>query len=102
MIVPGNLDIEELAAIFAKEIMAKKIVVETCYLRVEKLFFASQMKYLAVYFGAKVNTDVTINEELSFIYNLLNNGNKKPFPHKKLLKKLREMYGMVKLLNIAL
>jgi hypothetical protein len=61
----------------------------------------SELKYLAVYIGSIIQSEITLNEELRFIYNYLREGEKKLFVHKKVIKELRETYGMIGLLNFV-
>lgn len=60
----------------------------SCAMKIEKIFFESDLKYVAVYVGTKVDTDITLNDELNGIYELLSE-DKNHYP-KKIIKKLRE------------
>jgi hypothetical protein len=48
-----------------------------------------------------VQKEVGLSEELEFIYGKLRRKSELVFRHKKLLKKLREDYGMMELLNLT-
>lgn len=56
---------------------------------------------MAVFFGNNVQQSIRINSELGFIYKLLKNPDERNFLYKKLIKYLREKYGIVRLLNIV-
>lgn len=48
-----------------------------------------ELRYLAVYMGPEAQTDMTLNDELSYIYELMKDKEKKGYIPKKLIKKLR-------------
>jgi hypothetical protein len=56
---------------------------------------------VAVFFGWNVQQEIKINSELECIYKMLRGPEEKGFYHKKLIKYLREKYGMIRLLNIV-
>lgn len=49
-----------------------------------------------------MESKITLNDELQWLYGLLDVGSKKLLPYKKWIKKFRETLGMVKLLNALL
>lgn len=49
----------------------------------------SQFKYIIVYLGSMIENEVSLNEELLYIYNYLKEGEKKHFTHKKVIRFLR-------------
>jgi hypothetical protein len=51
--------------------------------------------------GKLVQQDVKLNEELEYIYARLKNSEEKIFKHTKIVKKIRENYGMLKLLELV-
>ena len=61
----------------------------------------SHLRYLVVYLGSMIETQISLNDELCYIYSYLKEGDKKTFKHKKLVKYLREKYGMIDLLNFV-
>lgn len=56
---------------------------------------------MAVYSGSIIENEINLNDELYFIYNYLKEG-EKVFMHKKIIRHLREKYGMISLLNFVL
>ena len=100
MLLPANIDIQSLAECISAHSM--KTTSNTCSLKIEKIFFMAQLKYVAVYLGTQVQQDLKLNDELRYIYNLIRGPEKKPFTHRKIVKKIREDYGMVGLLNFVL
>lgn len=59
------------------------------------------MKYIAVYLGSIIENEMSLNDELCYIYKYLKEGGKKIFTHKKVIRYLREKYGMMFLLNLV-
>ena len=57
---------------------------------------------MVVYFGNHVSKSIAINDELLWIYNYLGLDVVRWKADRKFVKKLREAYGMVRLLNFAL
>ena len=51
--------------------------------------------------GRLVQEEVKLSHELDFIYSHLQEPEKGPFHHKKLVKMIREEYGMIFLLNLV-
>lgn len=51
--------------------------------------------------GPSVNKEIKLNDQLQFIYSKLKKTGEKAFKHKKLVKKIREQYGMLFLLNLV-
>ena len=89
-LLPANTNVSKLAEIVASEYMKAKIAENTCSMKIEKVFFMSQLKYLIVYLGCQVQNDIKLNDELCFVYNLLKDGDKKkPFLHRKIVKRVR-------------
>ena len=71
-------------------------------MRIEKLFYNDTLKFLLVMFGdSSVISDIKLGEELCFIYDLFREDDQTYFKHKKLIRKIREEYGMVNLLNFV-
>ena len=70
-------------------------------MKIEKIYFRNSLSYVAVFFGPNVQQEIKINSELGFVYRWLKNPSEKNFPYKKLIKHLREKYGIIKLLNIV-
>jgi len=50
--------------------------------------------------GRLVQEEIKLNHELDYIYSKLQGGEKTTFRHKKVIKFLREEYGMIFLLNL--
>jgi len=99
LLLPANMDVELLArdiSCAAEELGLHS----TCSLLIEKIFFQDRLKFLLVMFGSKLS-GVNLGDELDYIYSLLAAG-RGPFGHKRVIKKLREDVGMVKVLNLAL
>lgn len=102
LILPANINIDELASVIVKHTDELQIVTESCCLKIEKIYYASQFKHLVVYFGNHISKSIAINDELLWIYNYLNLDVVRWKADRKFVKKLRETYGMVRLLNFTL
>lgn len=48
-----------------------------------------------------VQTEIKLSDELDYIYSRLRKYGDKYFKHKKIIKKIREDYGMLELLNLV-
>ena len=69
--------------------MKEKISQPSCSLKIEKIFFMEELRYLVVYMGPEAQTDIKLNDELCYIYELMKDKEKKGYCPKKLIKKLR-------------
>jgi SepF-like predicted cell division protein (DUF552 family) len=102
MLLPPNINIEKVGELVAKEYIEAKIPSSTCSIKIEKVFFMSQLQYLVMYIGSIIESEINLNDELLFIYNYLKGGEKATaFNHKKVVRELRERYGMISLLNFV-
>lgn len=59
------------------------------------------IKYILVCVGTLVQTEVKLNDELEYLYTRLKKPGEVYFKHKKVMKKLREDYGMLELFNLV-
>lgn len=98
MLLPPNISVHKLGQLIANEYIKSGIPSSTCSIKIEKIFFNSQLKYLAVYLGSIIENEINLNDQLYFIYNYLKEG-EKVFTHKKIIRYLRQKYGMISLLN---
>ena len=71
MLLPANTNISKVAESIANVYMKSHINAPSCSMKVEKIFFLSQLKYLAVSLGTQVQHDITLNDELFYVYNIL-------------------------------
>lgn len=101
LLLPINTNVEALAAVINEKICkVKNFKPESCSMRIEKLFYNDTLKFLLVLFGdSSMISDIKLGEELSFIYDMFREDDQTYFKHKKLIRKIREEYGMVNLLN---
>lgn len=72
-----------------------------CSIKIEKLYSKLQLKYILVCAGKLVQTEVKLNDELDYIYGRLKKFGDKVFKHKKVIKKIREDHGMLRLLSLV-
>lgn len=101
MLLPSHIDVDELADLVCKESIKMGINSATCSMKIEKIFYLNQLKYVAIFLGQQVQSAITINDELGYIYEYLKE-EKGPFQHRKIIKEIREQYGMINLLNYVL
>ena len=59
------------------------------------------MRFILVLIGTLVQTEVKLNDELEYLYTRLKKNGEVYFKHKKVLKKIREDYGMLELFNLV-
>jgi hypothetical protein len=69
-------------------------------LKVEKIYCQMQLKYILVTVGRLVQTDIRLSDELDYIYAQLRRPAERYFRHKRIIKKIREEHGMIKLLSL--
>lgn len=100
MLLPPNINTERLAAVMAETLEQSPRGRGSCSFEIEKLYFMSSLKYLLVLYGPLVNKEVTLSDELSFIYKMLRGSGEGKFEHKKLIKEIRERHGMLALLRL--
>jgi hypothetical protein len=72
-------------------------VANTCSIQLEKIYFEGAFKFIILYIGNRV-TKINLGDELDYIYRLLGSG-EETFRYKRVIKKLREEFGMLRLLN---
>lgn len=101
LLLPANTSIDALCSCINKSAVELGKMRGSCSIKLEKIFFQGEFKYILVAFGSIVQKEVGLSDELEFIYGKLKRKNELVFRHKKLLKKLREDYGMVELLNFT-
>lgn len=99
ILLPPNINVKKLAELIAREYIDSKTPSSTCSIKIEKIFFMSQLRYLTVYLGFIIEKEINLNDELCYVYDYLKEGSKKIFNHKKIIRELREKYGMISLLN---
>lgn len=51
ILLPPNINIKKLGELIAREYIDSKSPSPTCSIKIEKIFFMSQLRYLAVYIG---------------------------------------------------
>ncbi len=66
----------------------------SCSIKIDKIYFGNEFKYILVSFGSIVQKDIKLNDQLEYIYAKLKKKGES-FKHKKVLKKIREEYGML-------
>lgn len=69
-------------------------------LKVEKIYCQMQLKYILVTVGRLVQTDIRLSDELDYVYAQLRRPAERYFRHKRIIKKIREEHGMIKLLSL--
>jgi hypothetical protein len=99
MLLPINISEGQLASLFATALQKSYPKNNSCCLSIEKIYFINTLKYIIVYYGPLVSHQVKLTDELNFIYGLLRNGDESLMDYRKLVKELREKYGMVNLLR---
>lgn len=63
IILPGNVNVENLGIIYHNALMkAKPSSSVSCSIEIEKIFFNRKIKYVAVYYGPLVNRQITIEQ----------------------------------------
>lgn len=72
----------------------------SCSIKVDKIYFQNEFRYILISFGSIVQRDVKLNDELDYIYTRLKRKGDSIFRHKKVIKKIREEHGMLELLNL--
>jgi hypothetical protein len=60
-----------------------------------------KLKYVAVYYGPQVNRQFSLADELEEVYKLLNENKGASFHHVRVVKEVREKFGMAMLLQLA-
>ena len=73
----------------------------SCSAKLEKIYYQGDLKYILVTVGRTVQDEIKLSHELNFIYAKLQEPEKGSFHYKKLVKALREEYGMIYLLNLV-
>jgi hypothetical protein len=71
ILLPPNMNVKKLGELIAREYIESKIPSIGCSIKIEKIFFLSQLKYLVVYIGSLIESEINLNDELLFIYNYL-------------------------------
>lgn len=59
-----------------------------------------KLQYIVVYYGPSVNREVRLGDELEEVYRILNDGHM-TFHHVRVVKAIRELFGMAFLLQLA-
>lgn len=72
-----------------------------CSIKIEKICCQNKVKFILVLIGTLVQTEVKLNDELEYLYTRLKKNGEVYFKHKKVLKKIREDYGMLELFNLV-
>ena len=82
---------------------AKKLkwMKDFCSIKVEKIYYKQQVKYILLLAGKLVQTEIKLNDELEYVYRKLKRSGEKNFRHKKIVKKIREEYGMLELIHLV-
>ncbi len=68
MLLPANTNVEKLSATVARAFRENNQLSQTCAIKIQKIFFQNRLKFIGVYFGPLVQTEIKLNEELDFIY----------------------------------
>jgi len=99
LLMPATTNVERLAALMAETLEKSPRGNGSCSLEIQKLYYMSSLKYLLVLYGPLVNKEITLSDELNFIYKMIRSSGQGNFDHKKLIKEIRERHGMVALLR---
>jgi hypothetical protein len=101
ILLPPETNIDSLCSCIHKCASETKRMKDFCSIKIEKIYCQMQIKYILVCIGTLVQTEVKLNDELEYIYSQLKKPGEVYFKHKKVLKKLREDYGMLDLFNLV-
>ena len=101
ILLPMNVEIEEILSELCKSFKNCEYNINTCSVKIEKITFRSSSKYLVLYIGALVQNEIKLNDELDYIYSLLKDHENESFKHKRIVRRIREDYGVLNLLNFV-
>lgn len=101
ILLPPDISIDSLCNCIHKCAMDSKRMKDFCSIKIEKICLQNKVKFILVLIGTLVQTEVKLNDELEYLYTRLKKNGEVYFKHKKVLKKLREDYGMLELFNLV-
>lgn len=100
LLLPPRTSIEALCSCLNKCATELKKMRGSCSIKVDKIYFQNEFRYILISFGSIVQRDVKLNDELDYLYTRLKRKGDALFRHKKVIKRIREEHGMLELLNL--
>jgi deoxyxylulose-5-phosphate synthase len=55
MVLPANINVNGVGEVIADVFMSNNIIVESCSVRMEKIIYGQEMKYIILYYGIRIN-----------------------------------------------
>jgi hypothetical protein len=101
ILLPPNTSIELICTIVHKWARRLDWMKDFCSIKIEKIYCKQQVKHLLLCAGKLVQPDIKLNDELEYVYSKLRRPGEKVFKHKRIIKKIREDFGMLELLNLV-
>ena len=98
LLLRPHFDVNRLVEVLSRLLADNKY--SSCSVELEKIYFMEKLQYIAVYYGPLVNRQLKLSDELEEVYRVLNDGHS-TFHHVRVVKEIREQYGMVFLLQLA-
>ena len=68
ILLPINVNIDEVVGQLYASFKCTKYNLNTCSIKIEKIYFMGRAKYIVLYVGALVQDEIKLNDELDEIY----------------------------------
>lgn len=95
LLLPHDSNVEALVSSISKWARKLSWMKEFCSISIEKIYNKQQLKHVLVCGGRLVQREVKLSDELDYIYARLKKYGDVYFKHKKIIKRIREDYGML-------